>query len=147
MSFILVLLTCAAILVGSHFLPEKKPTGYGLTFQPSQRRDNASRMAEYERRLAIVRARVQHLRDIDFPETRWQAYNEMVFSPPGDNDFWMKHSLTRDQWWWRTATTINTLHVRMTRGLTYQRRTSMRTPHVVHINNLIEFPIAYWSSK
>jgi len=137
MSIVILLLVCAAALVVSHYMPEKKPTGYGLTFT-DQRRDNFLRMAEYERRLAIVRARVYHLKNVDFPPTRWQAYHQMIFSPPADNAFWMKHQLTRDHWWWRTAATVNSTHERMSRGLRYQRQLPTLKARQL---NIVPFPM------
>ena len=124
------LLLCAVVLVFSHYIKPKKPTGYGLTFDPHlQQRDNARRLAEYERRLACVRLDVRSMPAIEWDViggTNWRAYDDMIFSPVTDKAFWAKHDLTRAMWWWRTAQTVQNYHHRAMRGLLRNTKTRLR---------------------
>lgn len=93
MSLILILLVVAGLLIASRYVKDPEPTGYGLTFDPRQVRDNRTRFAEYRRRLNAI---------------------ELITREMGERPE------VGTTWWWRAKDAIDSQPQRAMRGLRYQ---------------------------
>ncbi len=95
MSWLIVFWFFVALIVFSRMLPQPRDkNAHGVIYKWGDKRDG---MREYEKRLAIIRERVNRV-----PYETWDA--------------------AEDSWWKRAASAIHDYHIRSAKGVSIQHR-------------------------